>query len=160
MPVSLQSYLRDSVLSKQKVACLKVRVCILGSSTQTFFCATSMTPSLCPSLQFAEFPPKVICSKNIVCHTHGQIRSAGLQVPFITLSSGNNTDWSWQSRTWWSLSDFLYILSLLSGESKCGSVPSTLCRPLGKSIVHLIGFLDAGSMLSFLPAEMSFTWQS
>lgn len=35
-----------------------------------------------------------------------------------------------------------------------------LCRPVGKSIEHLIGFLDTGYKLSFLPAEMGFTWQS
>lgn len=42
---------------------------------------------------------------------------------------------------------------------KCGSVSYILHRPLGKSIVHLIGFLDTGSVLLFLPAEIGFTWQ-
>lgn len=33
----------DSSPSKPMFACLRVSVCVLGSSTQTFFCATSMT---------------------------------------------------------------------------------------------------------------------
>lgn len=79
--------------------------------------------------------------------------------PLILLASGNNIDEGRESKAWWSLLDLLYILLQPCGELKCGSVSSTLRRPLGKSIVHLIGFLDTGFVLSFLPAEIGFTWQ-
>lgn len=79
--------------------------------------------------------------------------------PLILLASGNTVDGGRESGAWWSLLDLLYILLQPCGELKCGSVSSTLRRPLGKSIVHLIGFLDAGFVRSFLPTEIGFTWQ-
>lgn len=46
------------------------------------------------------------------------------------------------------------------GGENAGQSLLLCARRLGKSMLVLIGFLDAGFVLPFLPAEMAFTWKA
>lgn len=102
------------------------------------------------SFSECDFPWNSIHSKDAVYHI------AWLNRDLFTLASGTKID---EPRSGWSPFTLPYILVQACGGLKCRSEPSPVCRRLGKSMVHLIGFLDTGFVLPFLPAEMGFTWK-
>lgn len=95
--------------------------CVSGSSTQTFLCATSMTRCFSASTRVSHW--KIIRRVNVLRCSHTA----------SSLASGNRKDERRrESGARWSLLDLLYVLLQSCGELKCRTVPSTLCRPLGK----------------------------
>lgn len=81
--------------------------------------------------------------------------------PNIPLPLGNKSDEARELSAWWSFLDVLYILLQSCGAGWC-PLPYAGHRKKKnqkKNLVHLIGFLDSGFVLPFLPAEIGFTWQ-